>query len=100
MAKLARLFPEAIAVRIPVQVTALRAAGRNLHEHTTLVYGTPGEVLFASTLSLELDDRVRLRNSDGSLQAEAVVVAVQYHGEQKAVAVRFLKEVTNWIIKR
>jgi len=98
--KLAQLFPEAIPVRIPVLVTTLQASGQELSEHTMIAYGTPSEVLFASSLPLELDDHVRLRNSDGSLEAEAAVVAVQYHGAKKAVAVRFLKEVSNWIIKR
>ena len=100
VARLAQLFSDAIPVRLPVRVTSLRPNGQELSEDTMIAYGTPSEVLFASTLPLELDDQVRLRNSDGSLEAEAAVVAVQYHGAKKAVAVRFLTEVSNWIIKR
>lgn len=98
--KLAQLFAAAIPVRIPVKVTALRPGGRNLGENTIIAYGTPTEVLFSSTLPLELDDRVHLQNSNGSLKAEASVVAVQYQDGRKAVAARFLKQVGNWIIKR
>jgi len=70
-----------------------------LQEQTVIEFGTPREVLFASTLPLEFEDRLRLANSDGSLDARAVVVAVRYHDGRKAVAARFLGEVGNWIIK-
>ncbi len=100
VARLAQFFPDATAVRIPVHVSGVGAQGQDLSEHTIIEYGTPNEVLFASTLPLEFDDRVRLENSDGSLKAEAAVVAVQYHNGKVAVAVRFLREIANWIIKR
>ncbi len=98
--RLAQFFPEATAVRIPVRVSASDPQGRELSEHTLIEFGTPSEVLFASTLPLEFDDRVRLQNSDGSLSAEAAVVAVQYYNGKMAVAARFLGEISNWIIKR
>jgi hypothetical protein len=97
--KLALLFPNASPVRIPVRVTALGAKGRRLHEQTTIEFGTAKEVLFASMLPLEFEDRVRVANADGSLDAHATVIAVRYHGVQKAVAARFAEEVGNWIIK-
>ncbi|MFY9530996.1 MAG: hypothetical protein WBC04_16415 [Candidatus Acidiferrales bacterium] len=100
VAKLAQLFPDASPVRIPVQVTTLRDGAEKLKESTLIEFGTPMEILFASTLPLEFDDKVRVKNSDGSLEAEASVVAVQYHDGRKAVAARFLAEVGNWIIKR
>ncbi len=62
-------------------------------------FGTAQEVIFSSSLPLEFEDRVRLCNSDRSLDARATVVAVRYHEGRKAVAVRFLGEVGNWIIK-
>lgn len=62
-------------------------------------FGTADEVLFASTLPLEFEDQVQIRNSDGSLNACARVVAVRYHEGRKAVAARFVGEVGNWIIK-
>ncbi len=98
-AGLAALFPEATAVRIPVRVTALRGQSRPLEEQTVIEYGTAREVLFASALPLEFEDRVQIENSDSSLQAEATVVAVQFEAGRKAVAARFLREVSNWIIK-
>lgn len=101
VAKLAQLFPDAYPVRIPVEVTALRAAGgRGLNENTLIEFGTATEILFTSALPLEFDDRVRVKNSDGSLEADAAVIAVQYHEGRKAVAARFTAKVGNWIIKR
>lgn len=97
--KLAQLFPNASPVRIPVRVTALGAQRPRLQEQTTIEFGTPQEVLFASTLPLEFEDRLRLANADGSLDARATVIAVRYHGGRKAIAARFAGEVGNWIIK-
>jgi hypothetical protein len=103
--KLAQFFPDAIAVRIPVRVTALgahgsAAAGKPLEESTVIEFGTAREVLFASQLPLEFDERVHLENSDGSLQIAASVVAVQYHNGRTAVAARFTDHVRNWIIQQ
>src|SRR4029077_7024871 len=97
--KLAQLFPSATPVRIPVRVTTLGTGRRRLQEQTVIEFGTAHEVLFASTLPLEFEDRVRVLNSDGSLDARATVVAVRYHDGRKAVAARFLAQVGNWIIK-
>ena len=97
--KLARLFPNASPVRIPVRVTTAVAGQRRLQEETVIEFGTAQEVIFASSLPLEFEDRVRLLNSDGSLDARAMVVAVRYDEGRKAVAAKFLGEVGNWIIK-
>jgi hypothetical protein len=97
--KLAQLFPSVSPVRIPVRVTTVVTGRRRLQEKTVIEFGTAHEVLFTSTLPLEFEDQVRLVNSDGSLDARATVVAVRYHGGGKAVAVRFVGEVGNWIIK-
>jgi len=97
--KLAQLFPNASAIRIPVRVTTAGTGRRRLQERTVIEFGTAHEVLFSSSLPLEFEDRVRLVNSDGSLDARATVVAVRYHGGGKAVAARFVGEVGNWIIK-
>ena len=102
--KLAEFFPDAVAVRIPVRITGLgvrgNSAGNGLSENTVIEFGTPQEVLFASSLPLEFEDKLKLENSDGSLQAEASVVAVQYQNGRTAVAARFAGSVANWIIKR
>ena len=97
--KLAQVFPNASAVRIPVRVMTAVSGQRRLQEQTVIEFGTAQEVIFASSLPLEFEDRVRLTNSDGSLDARATVVAVRYHEGRKAVAARFLGEVGNWIIK-
>ncbi len=98
--KLAQLFPSVSPARIPVRVSSGISNGhRRLEEETVIEFGTAREVLFASTLPLEFEDQVRVENSDGSLDARATVVAVRYHGGRKAVAVRFVGEVGNWIIK-
>lgn len=89
-------------MRIPVQLARTLEAGApaaNFTESTVLEFGTSREVLFACNTPLEFADVVRLRNSDGSLDTEASVVAVQYHPGQTLVAARFLGEVPNWIVK-
>lgn len=98
-ARLAKFFPDATAVRIPVQLTRVAGQGNGLSESTIIEYGTPREVLFASALPLEFADTLRLRNSDGTLDAEARVVAVQYNAGRTAVAARFTQRVANWIVK-
>ena len=99
VAKLAEFFPQAIAVRIPVQVS--RPSGKSAAgmESTVIEFGTPREVLFACGLPLDFEDRVHLENVDGSLTIEAEIVAMQLHHGKTAVAARFLKSVPNWIIK-
>ncbi len=97
--KLARFFPEATPVRIPVQLTRTAAAGNAASESTVIEFGTDREVLFASSLPLEFADTLRVRNSDGTLNAEVCVVAVQYDRGHTAVAARFTHEVPNWIVK-
>jgi hypothetical protein len=97
-AKLAKFFPEASPVRIPVRLTRVMEGDAST-ESTVIEFGTPREVLFTSTLPLEFADMLRLQNSDGSLDAEASVVALQYTSGRTAVAARFTQEVFNWIVK-
>jgi hypothetical protein len=99
VAKLAQFFPGAVAVRIPVRVTGTGLRSRELTEQTLIEYGTRDEVLFASTLPLEFEDHLQLENADGSLRAEAAIVAVQYHNGHTAVAARFKATPANWIIQ-
>ena len=96
--KLAKFFPNPAPLRIAVRL--LQTAGEQRSAETTVIeFGTAREVLFACTQPLEFGDLIRLRNSDGSLDVEASVVAVQYHQGQTAVAARFTREVANWIVK-
>jgi hypothetical protein len=105
VADLARFFPDATPVRIPVQLTRKSSTNENqpanlgLPETTVIEFGTPREVLFACTTPLEFADVLRLRNSDGSLDTEASVVALQYRPDATIVAARFLSSVPNWIVK-
>ena len=108
--RLARFFPEATPVRIPVKLSrsndnngngdpASRENGNVFLQDTIIEFGTPREVLFVVDRPLEFADRVLVESTDGWLRAEASVVAVQYHPERTVVAVRFLKPVPNWIVK-
>lgn len=96
--QLANFFPDATPSRIAVRVEGVDSAGP-FSESTIIEFGTKQEALFACTHPLEFADRVHLRNSDGSLDVEASVVAVQYHNGQTAVAARFTRDVANWIVK-
>ncbi len=101
VAGLARFFPDATAMRIPVQFARMVEAGQSpdFSESTVIEFGTPREVLFACKTPLEFADVLRLRNSDGSFEEDARVVAVQYHPGNTLVAARFNREVPNWIVK-
>jgi hypothetical protein len=100
VARLAQFFPKASPVRIPVEVIAGEVGSLGLSEQTIIEFGTPDEVLFASSLPLEFGDRLRIRTSDDSLDAEVYVVAVQYYSGRTAAAARFSQAVKNWIVKR
>lgn len=97
--KLAQFFPQACPVRIQVKLMAPRLGARTFVETTVVEYATPTEALFTSTLPFEFDDRLRVQEIDGALIAEAAVVAVQYHQNRKAVAVRFLTTPRHWVLK-
>jgi hypothetical protein len=98
VSQLAKFFPDSAPVRIPVRLT-FAGSGGPLSEQTVIEFGTPREVLFVSSLPLEFADKLRLENADGSLEADASVVALQYHNGRTAVAARFTREVRNWIVK-
>ncbi|MGB2669920.1 MAG: hypothetical protein WA621_02565 [Candidatus Acidiferrum sp.] len=95
--RLARFFPRATPVRVPVQITALRAGNARLREATVLEFGGLEHAIFLSSLPLEFDDRVRIERDRNGCTAEATVIAVQYHEGHKAVAVRFLQGPCAWV---
>jgi hypothetical protein len=95
--RLARFFPSVSPVRIPVQVTALRAGSARLREATVVEYGGSEHAIFLSSLPLEFDDRVRMERDRKGCTAEARVIAVQYHEGRKAVAIRFLQGPCAWV---
>ncbi|MGH9677794.1 MAG: hypothetical protein ACRD36_11890 [Candidatus Acidiferrum sp.] len=95
--QLARFFRGVSAVRIPVQVAALRAGTSRLREATVLEFAGGENAIFVSTLPLEFDDVVRIERGHKGSAAEAAVIAVQYHEGRKAVAVRFLRGRCDWV---
>jgi hypothetical protein len=97
--RLARFFPQATPVRIPIKLSRANGNEKSSYEETVIEFGTTCEVLFAIDLHLEFADRVLLESKDGTLHIEASVVAVQYHPNRTVVAARFLKNVPNWIVK-
>jgi hypothetical protein len=115
VARLAKFFPGATPVRIPVKLSRTNGNGdgnSSAREHkgkeegnnvflqdTVIEFGTSREVLFAVDHPMEFADHVIVETKDGALHAEASVVAVQYRPEKTVVAVRFLKQVPNWIVK-
>jgi hypothetical protein len=114
VSRLARFFPDATPVRIPIRLSRasddgdtanandnsgnMRSPWREIQE-TVIEFGTPHEVLFVLAHPVEFADRVLIESRDGSLHAEASVVAVQYHAERTVVGARFLNPVPNWIVK-
>src|SRR2546423_4530159 len=95
--RLAQFFPDGTKVKMPVQVARLPLGSETTN--TVLEYGTSREVIFRCALPMEFGDRVRLTNKDGSLDAEGEVTAVQIGTSETLVAVRFVTEIPNWIIK-
>ena len=96
--QLARFFPGVAAVRLPVQVTALRGGTTRLREASVVEFAGLEHAILISSLPLEFDDKVRLEGSRKADTADATVVAVQYHGGQKAVAVKFLRGPNHWMM--
>lgn len=95
--RLARFFPTTSSVRVPVQITALRAGSARLREATVVEYGGTEHAIFLSSLPLEFDDQVRIERDRKGCTADATVIAVQYHEGRKAVAVRFLRGPCVWV---
>ena len=96
--QLARFFPGVKTVRLPVQVTALRGGATRLREASVVEFAGLEHAILISSLPLEFDDKVRLEGSRKVDTTDATVVAVQYHGGQKAVAVKFLRGPNHWMM--
>jgi hypothetical protein len=98
--RLAELFPSATPLRIPILVGITKENGSPLEENTVIEFGTSRMIFFESRLPLELEDKFHLQNSDGSLETEAVVVALRVKGGSRAIVARFVAEVRNWAVQR
>jgi hypothetical protein len=103
VAGLARFFPEASPVRMPVQLARVMQGSdpvaAQFTESVVIEFGTSREVLFACSTTLEFGDELHLQNSDRSFDVFASVVALQYHPGKAVVAARFHGNVPNWIVK-
>ena len=75
----------------------MRGGKTRLRETAVVEFGGAEHAIFLSTLPLEFDDHVRLEAAERGRAADAVVVAVQYHEGNKAVAVRFLQGPCDWV---
>jgi hypothetical protein len=96
--QLARFFPQARPVKIPVQVTSSRGSRTHLREETVVEFSSGDHAVFLSALPLEFGDRVQLEARPEGHQAEARVDAVQYAEGCKAVAVKFLRGPCEWVV--
>lgn len=96
--QLSRFFPGATRVRVAVQITALRGGISRLRESSVVEFATLEHAIFASGLPLEFDDKVRLEGNRKAYTVDGTVVAVQYHEDRKAVAVRFLRGPCHWMM--
>jgi len=112
VSRLAKFFPEALPMRIPIKLSRTHSSSEgnafssgkgdvihDVFQDTVIEFGTPHEMLFTVDRPLEFADQVLVESDDGSLRAKGSVVAVQYHPNRTAVAVRFLEKVPNWIVK-
>ena len=96
---LVELFPRATPLRMPILVSVQRDDGHTLEESATIEFGTSSIIFFQTSIALELSEKFHLRNSDGSLETEAMVVAVRSSEKHRAIAARFVNEVRNWIVQ-
>lgn len=97
--QLARFFPDAEPVQVRVLLTPLRTGAGKLSESVLVEFASPERAIFTSTLPLEFDDRVRLRCVPDGGESDATVVAVQYHDGRKAIAVQFVSEQCDWVMR-
>src|SRR4051794_17624858 len=91
--ELARFFPGVIQVRIPVRVCQGRSGKATSSEETMIEFGTVDEVLFVSSLPLDFEDIVRVRNADNSLDFVAKIIAMHLYHDKMAIAAKFLEDV-------
>ena len=108
VSRLAKFFPEAEAVHVPVRVSrsvqpdgdGRRAEAAGVRSRRRQSNSARcGRFYFWLNIGLNLPMLFLVESEDGGLRAEASVVAAQYYPERTVVAARFLKDVPNWIVK-
>lgn len=97
--RLARFFPEAAPVEVRAVLTPLRGGADTVCESVLVEFASAAKAIFQSSLPLEFNDRVQLAQANGTGKAQGTVIAVQYHENQKAVAVQFVNGQYAWVNK-
>jgi len=97
VAQLAQFFAELQPVQIRAELIFLKPGASKLREKVLVEFASRENAIFSSTLPLEFSDRVRLQHEQDNSFADAIVVAVQYQNEAKAVAVRFSDGQSSWV---
>jgi hypothetical protein len=97
--QLARFFPDAEPVQVRAVLTPLRNGTGKVSESVLVEFASAERAIFSSNLPLEFDDHVRLGRAQGSGESDATVVAVQYHGGRKAIAVQFVSGRCDWVTR-
>lgn len=96
--ELARFFPGIVPLRIPVLIFKGNSA-RAAAEQTMIEFGTAEECLFVCGLSLDFEDLVHIKTTDGTLDSTARIVAMRLQDDKMAFAARFVNDVTGWIAR-
>jgi hypothetical protein len=97
VAQLAQFFPDIQPVQVRAELLSLKHGSSKLREKVLVEFASRENAIFSSTLPLEFSDRVRLQHAQENKFADAIVVAVQYQNEGKAVAVRFSDGQSSWV---
>ncbi len=86
--RLARIFPGATPMRIPVRLE--RKNG--MAENTAIEFGTGQEFIFHTEKHLRFDEVVRLRNHNGSIDLLVRIVASYWIDARQIVAARAITQ--------
>lgn len=97
--QLARFFPELKTMRVPAELTLLRASQAAAQENVVVEFGGVEHAIFLAKLPLEYNDKVRMHTHGQDGAFEASVVGMQFDEGQKAIAVRFRRGSCNWVTK-
>ena len=98
--KLAQLFPDRVTCALArARDGARERRQRHLQEQTVIEFGTAHEVLFASVLPLEFEDRVRLAEFRWLARRRRDRRCCSLSRWPQSGGARFVGEVGNWIIK-
>ena len=97
VAQLAQFFPDVQPVQVRADLLSLKHGASKLQEKVLVEFASRDNAIFSSTLPLEFSDRVRLQHAQENKFADAIVIAVQYQDDRKAVAVRFSDGPSSWV---